>query len=152
MKVSRIFPIVLFLLFALLLSACSGKDTVPAVSTDTDAVTGSVLTEPAETDPAEEQSPKKLSCTVTDAGGQNGADFILDFEEGRDIRILQIADPQLEWLEGARNEIRRSQLQNAFFKTSPDDLEIRAWRYMDEAVEKAQPDLIVLTTLTHAFR
>ncbi len=76
-------------------------------------------------------------------------DFTLDIPEGRDIKILQLTDIQTIHLEGVRetpNDSRIAQVKGAFFsdENSHSD-EIRAWRYVREAVSLAQPDLIVLT-------
>ena len=82
---------------------------------------------------------------VTDMGGEEGLDFIIDFPAGKDLTILQITDTQMQTMAGVRNEIRKIQVGNAFFSALPDDFEFRVWRYMDEAVDKSTPDLIVLT-------
>ena len=82
---------------------------------------------------------------VTDIGGAGGVDFILDFPSGKDITILQLTDVQLQTMAGVRTELRKRQVGGAFFSSLPDDFAFRAWRYMDEAVERTRPDLIVLT-------
>ena len=76
-------------------------------------------------------------------------DFTLDVPAGRDVRILQLTDIQTIRLEGVRETsggTRLRQVSGAFFsdENSHSD-EIRAWRYVREAVSRAQPDLIVLT-------
>ena len=76
-------------------------------------------------------------------------DFIIDFPAGQDLVILQLADIQLQTLKGARSTERRSQLSGAYFSGFPagkrNDHEFRAWRYVEEAIDKVQPDLILLT-------
>jgi hypothetical protein len=82
---------------------------------------------------------------VTDLNGTGGLDFILDFPAGKDLTVLQITDTQMQTMAGVRNENRKNQVGNAFFSALPDNFEFRVWRYMDEAVERTCPDLIVLT-------
>ena len=95
---------------------------------------------------SESEAPEELTAyRVTDAAGEGGLDFIIDFPTGKDLTILQITDTQMQTMAGVRNELREQQVGNAFFSSLPDDFEFRVWRYMDEAVEKAKPDLIVLT-------
>ena len=132
------------------LSACQGagqgvtedtsdtKDT--AVSQDT-ATTAEEVTETTETTAPDED----YVYQVTDRAGEDGLDFIIDFPAGKDITILQITDTQMQTMAGVRNENRHIQVGNAFFSVLPDDFEFRVWRYMDEAVAKSSPDLIVLT-------
>ncbi len=83
--------------------------------------------------------------TVTDAKGENGVDFIIDYDFERDIKVLQLADLQMQDLDNARNKNRYNQLKNAFFSHGVCDHERRVWQYVDEAVERSLPDLIVLT-------
>lgn len=89
-------------------------------------------------------SNRAKNYKVTEMHGQNGIDFEIDFELERDLKILQLSDLQLQDLENARNENRYNQLKNAFFARGVTSQEDRAWCYVDEAVEKTQPDLIVL--------
>lgn len=77
--------------------------------------------------------------------GDNGIDFILNFNQQRDIKILQLADLQIQDLDNARNENRKNQLRGAFFSHGVKDHQTRVWRYVDEAVWLTAPDLIVLT-------
>ena len=99
----------------------------------------------ADTDPP---APEK-TYVLTDNGGEDGLDFVIDFPAGKDLVILQLADIQLQTLKGTRSAERRSQLSGAYFTGFPagkrNDHEYRAWRYVEEAIEKVKPDLIVLT-------
>ncbi len=85
----------------------------------------------------------KVEYTVTE--GESGADFVIEFPEGKDIKILQITDTQIQNYGVGRNENRIAQTTGAFFTNAPTDHQTRVWQYMDEAVEKAGADLIVLT-------
>ncbi len=86
---------------------------------------------------------RSVKYTLTE--GENGVDYILDFPAGKDIKILQITDTQIQNYGVGRNETRIAQTTTAFFTNMPTDHQTRVWQYMDEAVEKACPDLIVLT-------
>ena len=156
MKTRRI----LLCLLALLLCLCGCDPTAgePASSAEpaetpeavTPAPTQSSAETPeppteADTDPP---APEK-TYTLTENGGEDGLDFIIDFPAGKDLTILQLADIQLQTLKGTRSAERRSQLSGAYFTGFPagkrNDHEFRAWRYVEEAIEKVKPDLIVLT-------
>ena len=162
MKLAAPLSLCLLLLAALLcFCACDGSappEDTPANTTaevtpevtpeDTpDGETGSPTAAPteAETDPP---TPER-AYTLTDNKGENGLDYIIDFPAGKDLVILQLADIQLQTLKGARSSIRRSQLSGAYFTGFPaskrNDHEFRAWRYVEEAIERVRPDLIVLT-------
>ena len=156
MKTRRI----LLCLLALLLCLCGCDPTAdePASSAESaetpEAVTPAPTQSSAETpEPPTEAdtdppAPKK-TYTLTENGGEDGLDFIIDFPAGKDLTILQLADIQLQTLKGTRSAERRSQLSGAYFTGFPagkrNDHEFRAWRYVEEAIEKAKPDLIVLT-------
>ena len=71
--------------------------------------------------------------------------FELDFPAGRDITVLQITDLQLQNYDGFRTELRRLQTHYVFFNGMSKSYDLRAWRYVDEAVQKTRPDLLVLT-------
>ena len=124
--------------------ACSSSVSVPGDPAEnaqdaTDPVTDEGAEDKTET------SDDLATYRVTDMQGEMGLDFMIDFPAGKDLTILQITDTQMQTMSGVRNETRRIQVGNAFFSSLPDDFEFRVWRYMDEAVEKAKPDLIVLT-------
>ncbi len=146
----RIFGLLLALTTGISLFACGGENGSAETSTSdtdgiTDAATNAVTTEqPTTDDGTTEEEIMELAYTVTDNNGENGIDFTLDFEAGRDLRILQIADPQIQWLDGARPE-RYEPIRATFFADGITDHETRVWRHMDQAVEVTKPDLIVLT-------
>ena len=52
---------------------------------------------------------------VTDNNGESWIDFIIEFPAGKDIKILQFADLQIQSLEWPRNQTRYDQLRGAFF-------------------------------------
>lgn len=121
----------------------SPKDTTPAdTSAETVAETVSAETS-SETEAAETHDPTKPF--VTPMNGEDGIDFIIEFPAGEELTVLQLTDTQMQELSGVRNENRRNQVGNAFFSHGIHDHETRVWRYMDEAVERSNPDLIVLT-------
>ena len=105
----------------------------------------SAHTEENDMDVTTEGSDQLTTYRVTAREDEEELDFILDLPAGKDPVILQITDTQIQTMAGVRNETRRIQVGNAFFSSLPDDFEFRVWRYVDEAVEKARPDLIVLT-------
>ena len=119
----------------------------------TEALTEAPTDEPAESTVTPDEAPLTEpvpevaagSYVVTDAEGRNGVDLIIDYPAGKDLTILQLTDTQMQTMRDVRNENRRVQISNAFFSVLPDDLEFRVFRYVDEAVEKTNPDLIVLT-------
>ena len=155
--------LLLLVLTALVLCFCA-CDSTPAEAETTDHGTADGTTETpteesteaitpeateahteAEADPPAAEKPYTLTATE----GENGLDFIIDFPAGKDLVILQLADIQLQTLKGARSTERRSQLSGAYFSGFPaskrNDHEFRAWRYVEEAIDKVQPDLILLT-------
>lgn len=115
--------------------ACGEQDTTPDTAPDT---------APDKEDDMNEFDDI-TTYRITDMAGEGGLDFIIDFPTGKDISVMQITDTQMQTMAGVRNEKRKTQVGNAFFSTLPDDFEVRLWQYMDEAVNKQQPDLIVLT-------
>ncbi len=88
---------------------------------------------------------RPLKYKITELNGENGVDFCIDFKKGREIRVLQLTDLQLLDLTQARNETRCAQLYLTFYMGGVMDREERVWKYVDEAVERCKPDLIVLT-------
>ncbi len=89
---------------------------------------------------------KPLKYELPELNGENGVDFCLDFKKGREIRVLQLADLQLTDLYDARSEMRCAQLYFAFYDPACIlDRQERVWKYVDEAVERSKPDLLVLT-------
>ena len=93
---------------------------------------------------ASETQPAIAEVTVTE-GDENGIyDYIIDIPAGRDITVLQLSDLQMMTMDGVRNENRYHQIGNAFFSDNVHDQETQVWRYVDEAITRAEPDLIVL--------
>lgn len=108
------------------LCACGGD----AMDTD--------ITEPLDTVSA----PPVVTVTAGNADGVY--DYVIDVPAGRDITVLQLSDLQMMHMEGVRNENRYHQIGNAFFSDNIHDQETQVWRYVDEAIARANPDLIVL--------
>lgn len=87
---------------------------------------------------------EKIPATWT--ADVDGADFVIEFAEGRDIKILQITDLQTHVWENARSSgMRRTYREERILKGLPDDHELTVWQFVEEAVAKSDPDLIVLT-------
>ncbi len=70
-------------------------------------------------------------------------DYVLDFNVNRDLKILQLTDPQL---------IDSSQMREAgrlgsseIEKYKPENFEVNAFRYMRGAIEASNPDVIFIT-------
>lgn len=130
---------ILFLTLAMVaagLPSCGEKPDDGNETTDapTDAPTEAPLTEPR----------------VTENPDIPGADFLIELPEGHEPRILQVTDTQTIVLSGVRktkNNTRYDQVSGAFFNDSEEshDEDIRAWRYVEEAVNKQNPDFIVMT-------
>lgn len=128
----------------------SGEQETETVNTETakpsvESETAPTETASEETTPPETAPAPLTEPLVTPMNGENGIDFILEFPDGEEITVLQITDTQMQELSGVRNENRRTQVGNAFFSHGIHDHETRVWRYMDEGVSNANPDLIVLT-------
>lgn len=86
------------------------------------------------------ETPSFFDCDIP------GIDSVLEFPEGEDITILQLADIQAMNYEGIRDVGHRwSQVDGAFFSSGVTDNHTRYWQYVEEGVEKTDPDLIVLT-------
>lgn len=130
----------IILLTCLTFTACENKSD--------DILLPSLLPSPTPTEAAT-PSPTihpdaKLTYTLKNNNGANGIDFEIDFASGRDIRLLQITDTQIQWLEGTRPK-RLAPVSNAFFRDGITSHQVRVWQYVDEAVERTKPDIIVLT-------
>lgn len=143
MRSTAILLCLLLLCLSLLFCACDGGQ-APADTTEAADTTDPHGSEDTEVDTPEQFDDISV-YRVTDAKGEGGLDFIIDFPAGKELTILQITDTQMQTMAGVRNENRKNQVGNAFFSVLPDNFEIRVWRYMDEAVERTNPDLIVLT-------
>lgn len=78
------------------------------------------------------------------ASSVDGLDFVIDFPEGEEITILQLADTQAMLYEGIRGE-RWHNVHNAFFQSGVYDTYTRVWQYVEEGVRRTNPDLLVLT-------
>ena len=148
----------LILCVTVLLCACDGvsssetsADTDPVGTTDPPTLPDTDTAQKEDTDMATQDTTEAedfdniTTYRVTDKNGEDGLDFVIDFPAGKDLTVLQITDTQMQTMAGVRNENRKNQVGNAFFSVLPDDFEFRVWRYVDEAVERTRPDLIVLT-------
>ena len=87
-----------------------------------------------------EKIPAKWTAEV------DGADFVIEFAEGQDIKVLQLTDLQrYDWQKARSSGMRRNYREERILKGLPDDQELTIWRFVDEAVANSDPDLIVLT-------
>ncbi|PWM23049.1 MAG: hypothetical protein DBX53_02595 [Clostridiales bacterium] len=75
------------------------------------------------------------------------SDFIYTIgSEKTSFKILQLTDTQIiDLAQADPDTLRPQQLQNAFYGDGIMDLERRVWRYMRDIVERAKPDLIIIT-------
>ena len=84
-----------------------------------------------------EKIPAKWTAEV------DGADFVIEFAEGQDIKILQFADLQSEVWQNARTKgLERSLRESRLVNNIPDDVFLE---FITEAITKNEPDLIILT-------
>lgn len=74
---------------------------------------------------------------------QEVIDFIVDVEEGRDIRVLQLTDTQIIDSAQQRSDDRLGEEQTARWAT--EQMDNCLFKYIRNAVERAQPDLIIIT-------
>ena len=70
-------------------------------------------------------------------------DFVVDVEEGRDIRVLQITDPQLIDFSQIRDEDLG--LDDSLSVFQPNKTEDFCYRYIRQVTEAYDPDLILVT-------
>ena len=162
--------LMLTVMVALTTIACNST-TPPQGSTDSDIVTETAtnaLTEastqqedptesPTET-PAESptESPTEAPTEVptealTEAETINPAhaeaaatlDFVVEVETGREIRVLQITDPQI--IDSAQQRSSGRLDANSTAAWATDKMESVCFQYIRKAVERVQPDLILVT-------
>ena len=84
------------------------------------------------TEPTQPQTPPDFSGIV---------DFVIHAEEGREFRILQITDTQIE-------DASKDRIPDRITDSTPlteEELYSDVFYYIDEAVKEAQPDLILMT-------
>ncbi len=126
----------------------ASAQTEPASEPQTDAPqTNAPETDAPETDAPQIDAPE--TSPVIKNTGIDGLDFLLKIPEGREPRILQITDTQMIRFSGIRNlGGRYDQVKGEFFvegdERSKDD-DIRTWRYVEEGIQRGNPDLIVFT-------
>ena len=70
-------------------------------------------------------------------------DFTVEVEEGRDIVVLQLTDPQIIDAAQARREDRLDAAEKVYWAT--DKMEERCYGYMRETILAVNPDLILMT-------
>ena len=70
-------------------------------------------------------------------------DYVLNIDENRDIKILQLTDTQIIDADQRRTENRISDGMKTLWKI--DNVDSLLFNYMDDVVSKTNPDLIVLT-------
>ncbi len=69
-------------------------------------------------------------------------DHVIEIEEGREARILFLADTQIIDSSQMRTPTRLN--QTAIANWAPDKMEENCFKYIEDAVEKVQPDLIII--------
>lgn len=79
----------------------------------------------------------------TDAFDAYNFDYVIDLNVDRDIKILQLSDTQIIDSSQARSEDRLGAAGNAEY--APENMETLLWGQMRDAIEAAQPDLILIT-------
>ncbi len=72
-----------------------------------------------------------------------GLDYVLDFNVDRDLKILQLTDPQLIDSSQMRSADRLGSSQIEMYK--PENFEANAFSYIREAVAASNPDVIFVT-------
>ena len=83
------------------------------------------------------------SFVQSENASQEVIDFIVDVEEGRDIRVLQLTDTQIIDSAQQRSDDRLGEEQTARWAT--EQMDNCLFKYIRNAVERAQPDLIIIT-------
>ena len=76
-------------------------------------------------------------------GIEFSCDFIVKVEEGRDIIVLQLTDPQIIDSAQARYENRLTPEEKSYWAT--ENIEKRCYRYIREIIKNVKPDLILVT-------
>lgn len=90
-----------------------------------------------------------IMCAVSVFGGCGGKDYTglidhtLEIPEGREIRILQLTDTQIIDAAQARSSDRLSSSEKA--KWATDMVDEQCYKFIRDAVTRAEPDLILLT-------
>lgn len=70
-------------------------------------------------------------------------DFTVEVEEGRDVRVLQLTDMEIIDSTQKRTEDRLVGLQYTMWQ--PQNMEMRCFKYIRDAVKRADPDYIIIT-------
>jgi len=68
-------------------------------------------------------------------------DSVIEVEEGRAIRVLQLSDTQI--IDASQTRPGRDGVNDVLY--APDQMEERVFKYIRDAVERTNPDLIILT-------
>jgi hypothetical protein len=84
-----------------------------------------------------------LQKTILKTTENFSCDFIIEVEEGRDVIVLQLTDPQIIDSAQARYESRLSVEEKTYWAT--ENIEKRCYRYIRETIKKVKPDLILIT-------
>lgn len=114
--------------------------------------TGNILPEPtpSATNGNENNGPTPSPTQGTDNGGGNEdeedfsalADFVIDIEEGKEIKILVLADTQIIDAGQMRTPQRLGSTQQQMWAT--DTIYDNCFKYIAHAVNSTQPDLILI--------
>lgn len=77
--------------------------------------------------------------------GENGVDFVMDLDHTDNMKILQLTDTQLELMNNARTNQRYLELRNAHFPEPEYSTYEKCFKYIKNAIERSNPDIIILT-------
>ena len=139
--------------FLCLLLACMMTVSMYACVGRGEPADGTTDTQESESDSAAETEDLDVDVVY------DGIDHVIQVPKGKDITILQLADTQAMLYEGIRKSFissldgkehnttqRFDQLAGECFpEGAPKDMYTRVWQYVEEGVQKTNPDVIVLT-------
>ena len=75
-----------------------------------------------------------------------GFDFIVEVEEGRDVKVLQISDTEIIDATQARTSDRLNTTMQTMW--DPANMEVKCFQYIKDAVDRVKPDFIIFTDST----
>lgn len=83
-------------------------------------------------------SKKNQATTV-----EESLDFVVEVEEGREVRVLQISDTEIIDATQARSAERLNTTQRVMW--DPANMEMKCFNYIQEAIDRVKPDFIIFT-------
>ncbi|MCQ2430627.1 MAG: metallophosphoesterase [Clostridia bacterium] len=141
--------LVLLLCAALTAGACSRADNPEETGTETSAAPASEAPTAPDTQP--DTPPATVPDTEPDTEPETApapdyaglVDFVVDVEAGRDIRVLQLTDPQIIDSGQCRTPDRLNAVETALWAT--DKMETGYKQYIRQLVTETKPDFIFIT-------